>query len=258
MHYTLEKRKRTRVDGGQSTETNSSSSDLSNELNNEPVNEPDAVFTSKSTPSFNNRQLSNQQDLFQNIPTLLDSVETRLNKEFNGSTELVIFDPFTGNKKLSNFFKTKGYDVIERDMKTLDESHDFINDSDPESFELIITIPPIPLIEVVLKKVLSYSDTIGVVLLLPMNVLSYVKTAVLLKNKSFHYDVLSVSSKFLSNDKNVDYGWFYFNFTSIESKITFSIIQNGRIPNEEGDEESEAESIIEEVKPKKRDIRSFI
>jgi len=160
-----------------------------------------------------------------------------------------------GHGKISYFLKEnfKGCELIERDIKTLPESHDFIKDPDPEQpFDLVITNPPFSIKKEILDKVLSYPNDIKVVLLLPMDILSGVTIGVLLKKKSFHVDLLFPHPKFLCQGKEIDTascGWFYFNFETIKSTCTFSIIQNGVIPDL--DEESEDE-VSAKSTPKKK------
>jgi len=113
------------------------------------------------------------------------------------------------------------------------KKHDFINDPDPtKEFDLIITNPPFCLGEEVLKKVLSYSNQVRIVLLLPMRYLTNKGTGDLLKGRDLHVDALSPDPKFLHDGEEkarCACGWFYFNFTSIKSNITLSIVQNGQV-----------------------------
>ncbi len=207
--------------------------------------------TQPSRPSYNNNKLPYDQDLFETDPKILTCVETRLIEEFDNLDQLVVFEPCAGNGKISNFFKGKVNKVIERDIKTLPEKHDFIKDPDPEeSFDLVITNPPFSIKLEILQKVLSYSDDIRIVLLLPLAILSSVNIGGLLKNKKYHFDVLSPRPLFLKDGKEIDTAscaWFYFNFTTIKSNCTFNIIQNGKIPDLD---EDSVEEIAEQVEIK--------
>lgn len=53
-----------------------------------------------------------------------------------------VYEPCCGNGAISNVFKILGFKVIERDLYTRPERHNFLVDDFPEDFDFIVTNPP--------------------------------------------------------------------------------------------------------------------
>jgi hypothetical protein len=221
--------------------------------------------SNQSQQNLNNNESSNDQGIF-HYKEIFSCVDIRLIDEFDNLEDLTIFDPCThdrGMTNISDYYKEKSCNVIERVCKLLPEKDNFKNDPDPdEEFDVLISYPPYYLYQEVLEKALSYPRNIRIVLLLPLDIIKNESIGGLLKRKSFHKDEISPNPKHFSQNRHccthVSKAWYYFNFTTIKSKWTFNIIHNFIVPNPDDDdddddndekEEKEHKNIVENKTP---------
>ncbi len=202
--------------------------------------------SNQSLQNLNNNESRNDQGIL-HYKEIFSCVDIRLIDEFDNLEDLTIFDPCThdrGIANISDYYKEKSCNVIERVCKLLPEKDNFNNDPDPdEEFDVLISYPPHYLYQEVLEKALSYPRNIRIVLLLPLDIIKNESIGGLLKRKSFHKDEISPNPNYFSQNRHcsthVSKAWYYFNFTTIKSKWTFNIIHNFIVPNTDDDDDDD-------------------
>ena len=127
--------------------------------------------------------------------------------------DLTIFDPCTGHGAIANFLRQNGHTVIERDLYTLPESHDFLLEAIPVEAQVIVLNPPFCLKRAFLKK--CYESMLPFLFLTTTDSIPTVGISEMIAK--FGGEILSIvgGSKFLHDNRWVSIGkcsWIAGNF----------------------------------------------
>jgi hypothetical protein len=128
-----------------------------------------------------------------------------------GIVGTTIFEPAAGYGAIVNPLRNAGFEVIDRDLFTMDEKHDYLTTPDPD-YTVAVINPPFKFKTPFFRKALASRKPF--IMLLPIQFMTAVKNRKLLKGSKWDIIVLNPAPLFKSGQKFVkvgDVAWFFVN-----------------------------------------------
>lgn len=123
-----------------------------------------------------------------------------------------------GNKAISVIFEREKCKTINRDLSTMEETHNFLTYELPEEFTIIVTNPPYSIKYEFLSKCLKIGKPFA--LLLPLDMIATKKWIRITDGHFFYLIVLNPVPKFIYDGKEVSIGptvWILGNIGMVET-----------------------------------------
>eukprot|EP01035_Chromulina_nebulosa_P029308 gene29308-38834_t len=161
-----------------------------------------------------------EKELYETPIEVIDAIKENVLQLFPPPHEKwILFEPCCGNGRISNYFRNLGYTVIERDLYTTEEKHDYLIEDAP-FYDCLITNPPFHLKAEFIKKAMGSEKPW--IMLLPTESTSIKKTNMYFNN-DMAIQILSPPPKFDYHGKKVaikSCAWFYANIKGLDNRFS--------------------------------------